>query len=101
MRCARSSPYEFHHQRAYAARIFQAVDVRDVRMVQCSERLRLASEPRQAIGIAGEGVRKDLDRNLSLQLRVGRSIHQPHAAFADLGGDFVDAEASAGSKGQV
>ena len=30
-----------------------------------------------------------------------RPIHLAHAAFADLRGDFVDAEARAGSEGQV
>ena len=30
-----------------------------------------------------------------------RAIHLPHAAFADLRGDFVDAEAGAGSEGQT
>ena len=32
---------------------------------------------------------------------VGRPIHLPHAAFADLGGDFVDAETGAGSESQT
>ena len=35
-------------------------------------------------------------RDLAIQLRVARAIHLPHAAFADLRGDFVDAEAGAG-----
>ena len=61
---------QFHHERAYAARIFQAVDMRDVRMIEGRERLRFAREPGQAIGIAGEGVRKDLQRDVAIQLRV-------------------------------
>ena len=40
-------------------------------------------------------------RDVAIQLRVGRPIHLAHAAFADLRGDFVDAEARAGSQGQV
>jgi hypothetical protein len=40
--------------RPYTARLFQAVDVRDVRMVQRGERLRFAREPGQAIGIVRE-----------------------------------------------
>ena len=45
---------EFHHERTYTARLFEAVDVRDVRMVQRGERLRFAREPRESIGIARE-----------------------------------------------
>ena len=45
---------EFHHQRTDTARLFEAVYVRDVRMVQRCERLRFAREPRESIGIAGE-----------------------------------------------
>ena len=43
---------QFHHERVHAARLFEAVDLRDVRMVQRGERLRLALEPRQPLGIA-------------------------------------------------
>lgn len=32
---------------------------------------------------------------------MGGSKYVPHPAFADLGGDFVDAEARAWSEGQV
>ena len=58
---------------------------------------------------AGEPVRdrsandvgQDLDRDLALQLRVVRAVDLAHAAGADLGGDFVRAEAGAGSQGQT
>ena len=72
----------------------------DVRVIQRREDFRFALEPREPIGIGGERWRQDLDRDLALQLRVGRPIHLPHPAFADLRGDFVDAEAGAGSEGQ-
>ena len=45
---------QLHHQRADVADRFEAVDVRDVRMVERRERLRFALEPRQPFGIAGE-----------------------------------------------
>ena len=35
------------------------------------------------------------------RLAVGRAIHLAHAAGADRGGDFIGAEAGAGSEGQV
>jgi hypothetical protein len=83
---------QFHHERAYAARIFQAVDMRDVRMIEGRERLRFACEAGQAIGIAGEGVRQDLQRDVAIQLRVVCAIHLTHAASAESGEDLVRAE---------
>ena len=68
-------------------------------MIQRRERLRLALEPRQALGVRGERVGQDLDRDLAAERRVRRPIDLPHPAFADLRGDFVDAEARAGSEG--
>ena len=44
--------------------------------------------------------RQNLDGDLTFQLGVGGPIHLPHAAFTNLGGDFVDAEARAGGEGQ-
>ena len=40
-------------------------------------------------------------RDLTFQLRVRRAIHLAHAAFTDRRGDVVDAEARAGSQGQL
>jgi hypothetical protein len=48
---------QFHHQRANAARFFEAVNVRDIRMVQGGERLCFAGEPGQSVGVACKGVR--------------------------------------------
>ena len=98
MRCDRSSPSTSSITSARdAAGLFEAVDGGDVRMVQRRERLRFALEPREAIGIAGERVRQDLDRDVAIQLRVARAVDLAHAAFADRRDDFVDAEAGAGS----
>ena len=72
----------------------------DVRVIQRREDFGFALKPRQPIGIGGEQWRQDLDRDLALQLRVGGPKHLPHPAFADLRGDFVDAETGAGRKGQ-
>ena len=51
---------EFHHEGMHATGLLESVDRRDVRMIQGRERLRLALEPRQAIGVGGERVRQDL-----------------------------------------
>ena len=42
-----------------------------------------------------------LMRDVAIELGVARAIDLAHAAFADLGGDFVDAEAGAGGEGQA
>ena len=68
-------------------------------MIQRREDFGFALKAREPIAIGRERRRQDLDRDLALQLRVGRPIHLAHPAFADLGGDFVDAEAGAGREG--
>ena len=78
----------------------EAVDVRDVRMIERREDFRFALEAGEPLGIRRDRGRQDLDGDLALQLRVGRPIHLAHPACADLGGDFVGAEARAGSEGQ-
>ena len=42
---------QLHHERADAGRLFDAVQLRDVRMIERGERLRLALEPHEAIGV--------------------------------------------------
>ena len=75
---------QLHHERGHAVRLLEAVDVRDVRMVQRGEDFGFALEPREALGIRREALRQDLDRDLAFQLRVGGAIHLAHAAGAEL-----------------
>ena len=66
------------------------------------EHFRFALEPSEPVGVAPRTTRgRILIATSTLQLRISRPIHLPHAAFADLGGDFVDAEAGAGGEGQT
>ena len=92
---------QFHDERTDTARFFEAMDVRDVRVIQRRQRLRFARKPGQAIGIAGKGVRKDLQRDVAIQFRVARAIDFAHATRADRRGDFIDAETGAGGKCHV
>ena len=92
---------QFHHEGVQAGRFLDRIDRRDVRMIQRRERLRLALEPRHAFGVGGERVRQDLDRDLAAERRVRRPVDLPHAALTDQRGDFVDAEAGAGSESQT
>ncbi len=75
--------------------------MRDVRMVEGGERLRFARKPRKAIGITSEGVRKDLQRDIAIELGIARPIRLAMPTLADRRGDFVNAEARAGGEGQT
>ncbi len=41
---------------------------------------------------------RDFQRHVSVEFRIPGSIHLPHAAFADLGGDAVGPEGGAGGQ---
>ena len=87
---------QLHHQRRRAVGSFQAVDGRDVADGSARRGLRASRWNRASRSAsAATDVRQDLDRDCALQVRVGGPIHLAHPAHADLGGDFVRAEASA------
>ena len=65
---------------------------RDVRMIQRRERLRFALEPREPLGIGGERLGQDLDRDVATELRVARAIDLAHAAGPEGGEDLVRAD---------
>ena len=95
---------QLHDERRRAGsgrRALDAVDLRDVGMVECGERLRLAREPRYALAIAGHGLGKRLDGDVPVQLRIARAIHLTHAAFAQLGDDFVGSNLLSNHAGRI
>ena len=92
---------ELHHDRTHTATFFEAVDVRDVRVIDGRQRLRFACEPREPLGVAGERVGQDLQRDIAIELRIARTEYLAHPARADAGDDFVDAEARTGSERQT
>ena len=53
-------------------------------MVQRGEELRFALEAGQPIGIAGEEVGQDLERDVAPEPRVAGAKHLSHSAFAQL-----------------
>ena len=73
--------------------------MRDVRVVERREDLRFALEAREAIGIGGERVGQDLERDVAIQLRVARAIHLAHAAGAEQRNHFIGTDTSAVGKG--
>ena len=89
---------QFEHERVGLAAVLEPVDRPDVRMIQRREHLRFALEAGEAIGIARERVRQDLQRDLAIQLRVARAIDLAHAAGAKRGQDLIRAEARSGGQ---
>ena len=87
--------HQLQHQRSRVVGFFNTVDGRDARMVKAGQHLRLSLEPGQPIRISREGFRQDLQRHLTVQLRISGLIHPSHAPLADEGGDIVVAESGA------
>ena len=87
---------ELHDDGAHVTRFLEAVDVSDVGMVQRGEHLGLAGESRKPVGIAGERVWQDLQRDIAIEPRVAGPKHLAHPAYADRREDLVAAESSAG-----
>ncbi len=84
---------ELHHERADAVRLLDAVDGGDVRMIERGERLGLAREPGEALGVGGDGGGQDLDGDVAIELGVAGAIDLAHSAFAKLRDDAIRAEA--------
>jgi len=76
---------QFHGHRA----LFDAVDLRDVGMIQRGQGLGFAIKARQAFRVAGERARKNFDGDVALQLRVVRAIHLTHPTRAERCQDLV------------
>ncbi len=73
----------------------QPMNRRDVRMVERGQHLRFTLEASQPLGVVHEGVGQDLQRDITIQLRVPRLVDLPHAARAELFGDHVLPELAA------
>jgi len=80
-----SSLHQFHHQRA----LFDAVDLRDVGMIERCQHLGFALEAGDALGVVGEGLRQHLNGDLALQFGVGGAVDGTHTALAELGDNSV------------
>ena len=76
----------------------EVVDGEDVRVREGGDRLRLALEAPERVGILGEVPRQDLDRHLALELRVARAEDDAHPALAELRDDLVGSEAAPGGE---
>ena len=53
-------------------------------MIERREHLSFAREASQTVGIVRKRIRQHLDRDIPIELRVGRAVHRAHAPFAEL-----------------
>ena len=72
-----------------AVGFLEPVDGGDVRVVERGEQMRLALEAPQAVGVLGHLRRQDLDRDVAVEVRVGRAVDLAHPAGAERRGDPV------------
>ena len=92
----RPSLHELHDEELGGISLFQAIERRDVWMVQTSEYLRLAAEPRDAFGV-GSGCRgQRFDGDVAAEARIPCAIHFAHPACAKRRDDFVWTQAISG-----
>jgi len=78
----RHAVHELEHEGRHAAALFDAVDSGDVWVIQGREHARLALEPRQAVGISGEGLWQDLDGHMAPEAGIVRAVYLAHTAGA-------------------
>jgi len=91
MRSASSSgtgPRAICAERLFALAL-EPVDGGDVGVVERREEPRLALEPREAVGVGGEGGREELERDVATEFGVARAVYLTHAPGADLVGHLV------------
>ena len=79
--------------------LLEAVDRRDIRVVQRCQHLGLALESRDPFVIRSERGRQHLDRNIAIQLAVTRPVHIAHSTRADGRNDLVGSESRSGRQG--
>jgi hypothetical protein len=70
----------------------------NIRMGHRRDRSGFPLEAGQCLGIRGEVLRQDLDRDIPAQPRVPRAVHFPHPACAQRRDDFVGAQTTPGSQ---
>jgi hypothetical protein len=70
-------------------------------MIQRGQHFGFALKAANALGVAGDGVRQDLDRDIPFELRVARSIDFSHAAASDERCDLIGPQFLANFQGHA
>ncbi len=77
------------------AGVLEAVQMRDVGVVQRREHLRLAAEAREPFGVARDELRQDFQRDVAMEFRVAGAVDLAHAACAKRASYFVRTDSRA------
>ena len=88
----RLSRYEFEYKSSGVIRFFEAIDGRDVRMIQRGYGSRFPLKPLHSGRIAGDVCRQDLDGYVPQKPKVLGTVNLSHAARAELLYDAIVAE---------
>ena len=92
---------QLQHEGMYASTVLETVDGGDAGMIERGEHVRFARETCQSLGVVCEDFRQCLQRHVSMQLRVARAIHLPHAARAQNAFDPVRTDMRSGRQARV
>jgi hypothetical protein len=90
---------KFGNEERRAAGFADVVNGENVRVIQRGDGAGLLFETAQALSVARERFRKDLQRHFAAETRVARAIHFAHAAGADQRNDFVRSNFAANGEG--
>ncbi len=94
--CERFAVDQLHDEEAGVAFLLEAVEGRDVVVIQGGEDTGLTLEPGHTFRISGDLLQEELDRDLATELGVLRPIDLSHAALSNQLDDLVRSQASAG-----
>jgi hypothetical protein len=86
---------ELHDQRANAVGLFEAVNDRNVGMIQRRKGFGFAFESRQPLRIVRKRIGENLDGDVTAKVEVRRAIDLAQAAHPDPGANFIRAESDA------
>ncbi len=86
---------ELEDEKRATVRFLEAVDTRDVGMIERRENLSLALEASHTIGIVCESVWKKLDRDAAPEFCVARPVDFAHATGAQRADHFIRTETGA------
>ena len=91
----RVSVHELQREGMDPVALLEAVDARDVRVIEGREHPGFALETRDSLGVCGEHLGQDLQRHTALQPGILRQLDLAHAAGPDHVHDLVRADSSA------
>ena len=94
-RVERPALEQLHHEIRTALVLADVIDRADVRMVDRRDGARLTVEPFERDRVAGDGRRKDFDRDVAIEPGVAGAIDFAHATGTDRLEDFVGTESCA------